>query len=164
MSYKETDMAWRESFEIPPVKHNAPIPMASRVGNMVFTSGIMGSDPESGQMPQTIEEQARNCFRNLENVLTKAGAKTTDVAKVTVFIKSNSNRQAVNPPWLEMFPELDADKLSKLDPAELEKARAALLKDRPEDERLDWLKEYAARSTALAARHPAAAVVKLHGP
>src|SRR5215216_5390772 len=105
MSYKETDMAWRESFEIPPVKHNAPIPMASRVGNMVFTSGIMGSDPESGQMPQTIEEQARNCFRNLENVLTKAGAKTTDVAKVTVFIKSNSNRQAVNPPWLEMFPD-----------------------------------------------------------
>ena len=98
-------MPWRESFEIPPVRHNAPIPMATRTGNMVFTSGIMGSDPETGQMPGAVEEQAKNCFRNLQNVLTKAGAKISDVARVTVFIKSNNNRQAVNPAWLEMFPD-----------------------------------------------------------
>lgn len=55
-----------------------------------------------------------------------------------------------DPEWLEMFAELDAEKLKKLDPAELEKARAAMLKDRPEDERLNWLKEYAARPAAMA--------------
>jgi 2-iminobutanoate/2-iminopropanoate deaminase len=98
-------MPWRESFEIPPVKHNAPIPMAARVGNIVYTSGIMGSDPDTGQLPESIEEQARNCFRNLETVLTRAGASTSDVLRVTVFIKSNNNRQAVNPAWLEMFPD-----------------------------------------------------------
>jgi 2-iminobutanoate/2-iminopropanoate deaminase len=98
-------MAWRESFEIPPVKHNAPIPMATRTGNFMYTSGIMGSDPDTGEMPAALEEQAKNCFRNLEKVLTLAGAKTTDVAKVTVYIKSNNNRQIVNPPWLEMFPD-----------------------------------------------------------
>jgi 2-iminobutanoate/2-iminopropanoate deaminase len=98
-------MPWRESFEIPPVKHNAPIPMATRVGNLVFTSGVMGADPDTGQIPESLEEQAKNCFRNLENVLTKAGAKTTDVARVTVFIKDGANRQLVNPPWLEMFPD-----------------------------------------------------------
>ncbi|HWO72659.1 MAG TPA: RidA family protein [Dehalococcoidia bacterium] len=98
-------MAWRESFEIAPVKHNAPIPMATRVGNILYTSGIMGADPETGQIPASIEDQARNCFRNLQNILTKAGAKPSDVLRVTVFIKSNQNRQAVNPPWLEMFPD-----------------------------------------------------------
>jgi len=98
-------MAWRESYEIPPVKHNAPIPMATRAGNILYTSGIMGADPTTGQIPASIEEQARNCFRNLQNILAKAGAKPSDVLRVTVFIKSNQNRQAVNPPWLEMFPD-----------------------------------------------------------
>jgi 2-iminobutanoate/2-iminopropanoate deaminase len=95
----------RESFEILPVKHNAPIPMATRVGNILYTSGIMGADPETGQLASTVEEQAENCFRNLANVLAKAGARAEDVVKVTVYIKSNSNRQAVNPPWLRMFPD-----------------------------------------------------------
>ena len=98
-------MPWVESFEIPPVKHNAPIPMAARAGNILYTSGVMGADPQTGQIPPAVEEQARNCFRNLATVLAKAGAKTTDVVKVTVYIKSNNNRQAVNPPWLEMFPD-----------------------------------------------------------
>ena len=98
-------MPWRESFEIENVKHNAPIPMAARVGNFLYTSGIMGGDPDTGQMPAAVEDQAKNCFRNLQRVLDKAGAKTTDVLKVTVYIKSNNNRQAVNPAWLEMFPD-----------------------------------------------------------
>ena len=98
-------MPWRESFEIDNVKHNAPIPMAARVGNFLYTSGIMGGDPDTGQMPAAVEDQAKNCFRNLQRVLDKAGAKTTDVLKVTVYIKSNNNRQAVNPAWLEMFPD-----------------------------------------------------------
>ena len=95
----------RQSFEIPLVKHNAPIPMAARVGNIVYTSGIMGTDPETGQMPESVEEQAKNCFRNLEAVLAEAGATPADVLRVTVFIKRNNNRQAVNPAWLAMFPD-----------------------------------------------------------
>ena len=98
-------MPWRESFEIAPVKHNAPIPMVTRTGNMVFTSGVMGADPATGQIPESLEQQAENCFINLEAALAKAGARPSDVAKMTVFIKSNNNRQIVNPPWLKMFPD-----------------------------------------------------------
>ena len=98
-------MAGRQSFEIRPVGHRAPIPMAARIGNIIMTSGVPGNDPETGEMPASLEEQARNCFRNLENVLAKAGATKDDVLRVTVFIKSNDNRQLVNPAWLEMFPD-----------------------------------------------------------
>src|SRR4051794_40794895 len=69
----------RKSFEIPPVKHNAPIPMASRIGNFLYTSGVMGADPATGQLPSTVEEQAANCFKNQATVLEKAGAKPSDV-------------------------------------------------------------------------------------
>jgi 2-iminobutanoate/2-iminopropanoate deaminase len=98
-------MPGRQSYEIQPVGHHAPIPMAARIGNMIMTSGIPGSDPATGEMPASLDEQARNCFRNLENVLAKAGAGKDDVLRVTVFIKSNANRQVVNPAWLEMFPD-----------------------------------------------------------
>jgi 2-iminobutanoate/2-iminopropanoate deaminase len=79
--------------------------MAARVGNIICTSGIPGADPVTGEMPASLEEQAKNCFLNLGNVLAKAGATPDDVVRVTVFIKSNDNRQLVNPPWLEMFPD-----------------------------------------------------------
>ena len=95
----------RRSFDIPNVKHNAPIPMASVIGNIMYTSGIMGGDPNTGQMPATLEEQAANCFKNLQTVLDTAGFTTSDVLKVTVYIKSQQNRQLVNPPWLAMFPD-----------------------------------------------------------
>ena len=98
-------MPRRQSFEIRPVGHNAPIPMAAKVGNVIYTSGVMGADPETGQIPADVDQQARNCFRNLANVLAKAGSSPDDVVKVTVYIKSNNNRQAVNPAWLDMFPD-----------------------------------------------------------
>ena len=98
-------MAWRESFDIPNVRHEAPIPMASRVGNMVNTSWIPGRSMETGEVPSSVEEQARNCLRNLTYVLAQAGAQPSDVLKVTVFIKSDGDRQAINPAWMEMFPD-----------------------------------------------------------
>jgi len=98
-------LARRQSFEIQPVGHRAPIPMAARVGNIIVTSGIPGADPATGEMPASLEEQAKNCFTNLGNVLAKAGASKDDVVRVTVFIKSNDNRQLVNPAWLATFPD-----------------------------------------------------------
>jgi 2-iminobutanoate/2-iminopropanoate deaminase len=79
--------------------------MATRVGNILYTSGIMGKSMATGEFPESVEDQARECFKNLAAVLEKAGASPADVLKVTVYIKSNNTRQAVNPAWLEMFPD-----------------------------------------------------------
>jgi len=99
-------MAWRESIEIPPLSHgNTPIPMASRVGNMLFTSGIFGRDPDTNELPESAEEQCANCLKNLGRVLEKAGAKPGDVAQVSVYLKDNATRPLFNGPWLEMFPD-----------------------------------------------------------
>ena len=98
-------MSPRQNFEIPNVGHNAPIPMATRVGNILYTSGIMGKSMETGEFPESVEDQGFECFKNLKAILDAAGASPDDVVKVTVYIKSNNTRQAVNPAWLEMFPD-----------------------------------------------------------
>jgi 2-iminobutanoate/2-iminopropanoate deaminase len=98
-------MAWRESFDVPPMIHVNPIPTAARVGNMLYTSVIGGRDPETGQVPESVEEQAINAFKNLGNILVRAGATPGDVAHVTVFLKDNAFRAHVNTAWLQMFPD-----------------------------------------------------------
>lgn len=99
-------MAWRESIEVPPVRHGQnPIPFASRVGNMLFTGGIMGADPETGQVPESIDQQVANCFALLKKTVEKAGGTLEDVGFVTVFIKDPATRAKVNPVWLQHFPD-----------------------------------------------------------
>ena len=98
-------MAWRESFNVPPMIHRNPIPTASRVGNMLYTSVIAGRDPETGQVPDSAAEQAANAFKLLGMILEKAGATPGDVAHVTVFVRDNSTREHVNTAWLQMFPD-----------------------------------------------------------
>ncbi len=98
-------MAWRESHNVEPQIHQNPIPTASRTGNMLFTSVIGGRDLETGKLPDSAEEQARNVFKILQKVLDKFGATAGDVAMVHVFIKEPSVRALVNGPWVEMFPD-----------------------------------------------------------
>lgn len=98
-------MAWRQSIQIPPIGHQNPIPFASRVGNMFFTGLIVGRDGDTGQVPEDAVDQARNCFKNLEKALVKAGGNMGDVAHVAALIKEESVRPKLNVAWLEVFPD-----------------------------------------------------------
>jgi enamine deaminase RidA (YjgF/YER057c/UK114 family) len=97
-------MAWRQSIQIPPLGHQNPIPFASKVGNMFFTGLIVGRDAETNQVPEDAVEQARNCFRNLQRALEKAGGTMGDVAHVAALIKEEGVRPKLNVAWLEFFP------------------------------------------------------------
>ncbi len=95
----------RRSIDIPGVAHTAPIPMGCRVGNMVFSSGIMGGDPATGEIPDDAQRQAELAFQNLRTFLDVAGAKPEHVGRITVYVKDNKYREFINAPWLEMFPD-----------------------------------------------------------
>lgn len=94
------------SIEIPGVTHgSAPIPMGARVGNILYSSGVMGKDPATGQLPAAGAEQAKFMFRNLHTLLANGGATLEDVVRITVFVKDNGQREAVNAEWLRCFPD-----------------------------------------------------------
>lgn len=94
------------SLEVPGVTHGAaPIPMGSRVGNMLFSSGVPGIDPATGKLPPEAASQAKFCFANLRSLLEAGGASLADVARVTVFVKDDSVREALNAEWLKAFPD-----------------------------------------------------------
>jgi 2-iminobutanoate/2-iminopropanoate deaminase len=95
----------KRSIHIPGVVHNAPIPMAAKVGNMVFSSGIMGVDPSTGKLPVDAAEEVKHCFANLRAILEQAGATLSDVGYVKVYLKDPSLRDAINAEWVACFPD-----------------------------------------------------------
>lgn len=79
--------------------------MGARVGNMIFSSGIMGKDPATNALPPDVGSQARFAFQHMIALLEAGGASLDDLAHMTVFIKDESARSAVNEEWLKCFPD-----------------------------------------------------------
>lgn len=55
-------------------------------GEWVIVSGTVGPDPDSGEMPDSAEQQARNCFAVIEKALHEAGASLGDVVRCGVYL------------------------------------------------------------------------------
>ena len=86
-----------------------PYSQATIVGNLVFTSGQIPLDPETGAMVGTdIIEQAHRVCRNLEAVLTAAGASLQSVLKTTCFLSTMADFAAFNEVYAQYFTEKPA--------------------------------------------------------
>lgn len=83
-----------------------PYSQAIKAGNMVFTSGQLAIDPQTGEfVKDDIKKEARQALENLKAVLEEAGASLNDVVKVTVFIKDMNQFSQINEVYGEYFSE-----------------------------------------------------------
>lgn len=73
-----------------------PYSHATAMNGMIFTSGQIGLDPETGVLAEGVEAQAEQAMTNLKNVLKTAGAGMDDVVKTTVFVKDLADFAKVN--------------------------------------------------------------------
>lgn len=98
----------RRSIYAKGASHSNPIPSASRIGNVILTGGIYGTDPATGKVPDDVAAQAKFVFENLRELLKEAGATTDDIIKLAFTVKTLSVREAINKEWLVMFPDADS--------------------------------------------------------
>jgi 2-iminobutanoate/2-iminopropanoate deaminase len=74
-----------------------PYSQAVRVGDMVFTSGQVALDPETGALVAVgIREQTTRVLDNLTAVLGEAGLDLEHVVKTTVYLKNMADFTAMN--------------------------------------------------------------------
>ena len=85
--------------------HNNPIPTGVVIANVILPSVISGAGPDG--FSDDPEEQIRQAFENLRNVMEAAGGSTDNVGKVIVYLKDFSHRALVNKEWTAMFPNED---------------------------------------------------------
>ena len=95
----------QKSIHLPGVSHNAPIPLAARVGNILATGGVSGIDPSTGKVAEGADAQAKHAFQNMANILKEAGMDWGDVVKMTVFLADEAHRGAIGKYWLEAYPD-----------------------------------------------------------
>lgn len=80
-----------------------PYSQAIEVNNMVYTSGMIPVNPETGEIPAGVEAQAEQAFSNLTELLKAAGTSVDQVIKTTVFIKDMNDFAAVNEIYSKYF-------------------------------------------------------------
>ncbi len=91
---------------------NAPEPIgpysqAIQTGNMVFVSGQIAIEKDSGKLiTGNISEETGQVMKNLGEILKAAGLEFSDVVKSTIFLKDMGNFPLVNEVYGKYFPTL----------------------------------------------------------
>lgn len=82
-----------------------PYSHAVRSGSLVFTSGQIPLDPETGKLVEgPIEAQTRRVMENLGAVLDAAGTSFAQVVKTTIYLTDLADFLAVNAVYGAYFP------------------------------------------------------------
>ena len=83
-----------------------PYSAAVKAGDLIFTAGQLGIDPESGEfVPGGIEAETRQALLNLQAVLVAAGSSLKSVVKTTVFLRDMNDFGVMNEIYGEFFTE-----------------------------------------------------------
>lgn len=99
-------MTIRRSISAPDIpEHVNPIPAATLVGNLLFSSAIGGEDPATHELPDDKEAQIANVFKTIRAIMREAGGSAENIGKMSVYVADRDDRKLINPHWLEMFPD-----------------------------------------------------------
>ena len=82
-----------------------PYSHAIRTGNLVFLAGQGPFDPATGTIPDAIEDQVRQMFRNLATVAEAAGTSLANAVRVGVYLRTMDDFAAMNGVYTEFFTE-----------------------------------------------------------
>lgn len=100
-------MAKREIIVPEGTKSNPILSPVAKFGNIVFTAGMVGTDPATGQMAgDDIESQGRQVMENLKAALEAAGTSLDNALKVTGFVSKLEYRTPFNEIYKEYFKDV----------------------------------------------------------
>lgn len=97
-------MSTRKSISIVGLSHLTAIPVATRIGPLLVSSVIAPFNPGTRDVPDALEDQYANIFRHMGLMLDEAGGDWRHVAKME-FWTPTADRGALDPFWLEKFPD-----------------------------------------------------------
>ena len=91
-----------QHFAPPPNVKSPPLSFATRVGDLVFVSGIPGFDA-NGALPDGFDAQFGNVVVNIKRILDQAGATFRNLVKVNVLLTRAADVPAMNAMYAGVF-------------------------------------------------------------
>jgi len=99
-----------------------PYNQAVKTGSMLFVSGQIAINPESGELVQgSIEDETDQVMKNLEQILMNAGMSFEHVVKASVFVKDMNLYSRINDVYAKYFDEETAPARELVEVANLPK-------------------------------------------
>lgn len=80
-----------------------PYSQAIEAAGMIFVSGQLPIDPQTGDMKEDIESQTKQSLENMRNILGEAGLTMDHVVKTTVFLSDMSLFAGMNAVYSTFF-------------------------------------------------------------
>jgi 2-iminobutanoate/2-iminopropanoate deaminase len=81
-----------------------PYSQGVRLGKLVFTSGQLPINPETGELVNDIKEATRQSLENVKAILIDASASMNSIVKTTVFLRDMNDFAAMNEIYATFFP------------------------------------------------------------
>ena len=83
-----------------------PYSQAVKTGNLMFISGQIPLNPETGDLVSgSIEDEANQVLNNIKSICEAAGNSLEDIVKITIFLTDLDNFSSVNEVMKEHFSE-----------------------------------------------------------
>ena len=83
-----------------------PYSQGIRAGNLLFISGQLGLNMETGEIAYgDVEAQARQVLNNLETIAQAGGSSLANALKVSVYLTDMGDFDAMNAVYASFFPE-----------------------------------------------------------
>jgi 2-iminobutanoate/2-iminopropanoate deaminase len=81
-----------------------PYSHAVRAGGLLFCSGQVALDPETGELTgDTVADQTRRCLENLTAVCSAAGTSLADAVRMTIYLTDMGSFAQVNEAYATYF-------------------------------------------------------------
>jgi 2-iminobutanoate/2-iminopropanoate deaminase len=78
---------------------------AVKAAGLVFVSGQAGVDPATGHLAgTTIQEQTRQCLKNVSAILEAAGSSLDKIVSATFILRDPEDFAGMNEEWQAWFP------------------------------------------------------------
>jgi 2-iminobutanoate/2-iminopropanoate deaminase len=98
-------MSRRIVFTPKAAKPPAAYSQAVEAAGLIFVSGTAPYDPQTGALVgSTVQEQTRQCLRNIAAILEAAGSSLDKIASVTIVLADEEDFQGMNEEYLRWFP------------------------------------------------------------
>jgi 2-iminobutanoate/2-iminopropanoate deaminase len=81
-----------------------PYSQGVKVGNLIFTSGQLPMNPQSGELVADIEGATKQSLDNVKAILESAGSSMDKIVKTVVFLRDMNDFVAMNAVYATYFP------------------------------------------------------------
>jgi len=84
---------------------SSPLSHGIKWGNLIFLSGQLGRNPDTGKLEEGFDNQTRRVLQNLKELLTTVNSSMDMVLKTTIFVTDLKKAKNLNAIYKEFFNE-----------------------------------------------------------